>query len=64
MTDHPQHEHDPDEDDHLDGCDLDFTIDPDDDETSELRDLFPQGLETPDLEQRASEWRELGALDE
>lgn len=55
-----QHDHD---DDHLDGCDLDFTIDPDNDETADLRLLFPQGPDTPNLEQRAAEWRELGALD-
>jgi hypothetical protein len=42
------------DDDFLDGCELDFTIDPDDDETSELRALFPDG--DPSLE---SEWREL-----
>lgn len=28
----------------LDGCDLDFTQDPDDDETAELRALFPEGV--------------------
>lgn len=27
----------------LDGCDLDFTVDPDDDETSAMRPLFPSG---------------------
>lgn len=30
-------------DDELDGCDLDFTDEPDDDETAELRPLFPNG---------------------
>lgn len=45
------------DDDELDGCELDFTVDPDDDETAELRPLFPQGLETPDLEAKAQEWR-------
>ena len=54
------HDHD---DDHLDGCDLDFTEDPDDDETAELRDLFPQGLDTPDLEEQAALYKALGALD-
>lgn len=58
----PDHEHGED-DDHLDGCDLDFTIDPDDDETADLRVLFPQGPDTPDLEAQAEAWRELGALD-
>lgn len=33
-----------DPDDTLDGCDLDFTIDPDDDETAALRPLFPDGV--------------------
>lgn len=28
----------------LDGCDLDFTEDPDDDETAEMRALFPEGV--------------------
>jgi hypothetical protein len=28
----------------LDGCELDFTEDPDDDETAELRALFPEGV--------------------
>lgn len=59
-----EHAPDPDEDDDfLDGCDIDFTVDPDDDETAELRTLFPQGAETPGLETLAAEWRELGALD-
>lgn len=31
------------DDDLLDGCDLDFNEDPDDDETSALRPLFPDG---------------------
>ncbi len=51
------------EDDLLDGCDLDFTEDPDDDETAELRDLFPSGLDTPDLESLAATYRELGSID-
>lgn len=46
-----------DDDDFLDGCDLPFDIDPDDDETSELRPLFPQGLDTPNLELVAALWR-------
>lgn len=47
------------DDDALDGCELDFTVDPDDDETAELRALFPQGTETPDIEARAAQWREV-----
>lgn len=31
------------DDDNLDGCDLDFAADPDDDETAALRPLFPDG---------------------
>jgi hypothetical protein len=31
-------------DDQLDGCDIDFAEDPDDDETAELRALFPEGV--------------------
>jgi len=40
--------------DDLDGCELDFTEDPDDEETAELRPLFPDG--DPSTE---GEWREL-----
>lgn len=32
------------DDDEIDGCDLDMTADPDDDETAELRALFPDGV--------------------
>jgi hypothetical protein len=46
---------DPD-DDFLDGCDLDFTIDADDDETASLRPLFPNGVAD---EAKAAAWREL-----
>lgn len=49
----------PDEDDMLDGCELDFTDDPDDDETAQLRPLFPEGLDTPNLDQKAQEWQEV-----
>lgn len=42
------------DDDEVDGCDLDFTVDPDDDETAALRPLFPDG--DPSKE---AEWREL-----
>lgn len=49
-------------DDDLDGCDLDFTEDPDDDETAELRALFPLGVDTPNVAAKAAAWREvLGA---
>jgi hypothetical protein len=37
-----------------DGCELDFTEDPDDDETASLRPLFPDG--NPNTEQA---WRDL-----
>ena len=47
------------DDDALDGCELDFTQDAVDDETAELLPLFPKGLDTPDLEAKASEWREV-----
>lgn len=40
--------------DSLDGCGLDFTLDPDDDETVAMRALFPDGDPA-----RADEWREL-----
>lgn len=45
-----------DDDDFLDGCDIDFAENPDDDETAELRALFPTG--EPD-ETKAAEWRAL-----
>ncbi len=38
----------------LDGCELDFTLDPDDDETVLMRALFPEGDPA-----RADEWRRL-----
>lgn len=44
----------PPEDDFLDGCDLDFSIDPDSEEVSELRALFPRGDED---KHRAVEWQ-------
>lgn len=43
-----------DDDDMLDGCDLDFTEDADDEETSELRALFPDGDPST-----ADEWKGL-----
>lgn len=46
----------PEEDDFLDGCDLDFTVDPDDDETSELRALFPNGEDDRGLQ---AEWEQI-----
>lgn len=48
-------------DDQLDGCDIDMTVDPDDDETAELRPLFPDGDPA-----KAPEWQALadaGLLD-
>lgn len=46
------------DDDFLDGCDVDFTEQPDDDETVEMRALFPDGVED---ETKAAEWREVFA---
>lgn len=43
-----------DDDDFLDGCELDFADDPDDPETADLRPLFPDG--DPSTE---NEWQEL-----
>lgn len=48
------------DDDLLDGCDLDFTEAPDDDDTAEMRPLFPDGVAD---EARAAEWRALGGSD-
>lgn len=45
--------------DDLDGCDIDFAVDPDDDETAELRALFPQGADTPDIDAKAADWRQV-----
>lgn len=42
------------DDEELDGCDLDFAAHADDEETAELRALFPDGDPA-----RASEWQEL-----
>lgn len=47
----------PADDDMLDGCELDFTEDAVDDETAALLPLFPQGVDTPNLEAKADEWR-------
>ena len=44
------------DDDLLDGCEVDFTADPDDDETAALRPLFPDGVAD---EGKADAWREL-----
>ena len=45
-----------DDDDFIDGCEVDFTEDPDDDETASLRPLFPDGLAD---EAKADEWKAL-----
>ena len=50
---------DPD-DDFLDGCELDFGQDPDDDETASLRPLFPDGVAD---KAKAAEWRALADPD-
>lgn len=49
----------PEPDDELDGCELDFAEHAVDDETVGLLPLFPQGENTPDLEARAEEWRQV-----
>lgn len=46
----------PDEDDEIDGCELDFAEDAVDDETVDLLPLFPDGVAD---DRRAEEWREL-----
>lgn len=48
------------DDDFLDGCDLDFKVDPDDDEVLELRALFPRGQDDAAL---ADEWTVLFRID-
>lgn len=48
-----------DDDDLLDGCVLDFTVDPSPDDELDLICLFPQGTDTPKLERTATEWLEL-----
>lgn len=45
--------------DDLDGCELDFAEDAVDDDTAALLPLFPQGADTPDLEAKAAEWRQV-----
>lgn len=60
MSDPQHHDHDDDE---LDGCDIDFEQHAVDDETASLLPLFPEGLDTPDLDQLAEDYRQLGALD-
>ncbi|MDP1793193.1 MAG: hypothetical protein Q8K63_03560 [Acidimicrobiales bacterium] len=51
-------------DDELDGCALDFEPDSIDDETADLFPLFPLGPDTPGLQAKAAEWREvLGGSD-
>ena len=52
----------PEDDDTLDGCELDFTEDPDDEETQALRPLFPDG--DPSTEDQWHALRALGAFDE
>lgn len=48
------------DDDFLDGCDIDFAAEADDEETQSLRALFPRGQEDAHLE---SEWRALFEAD-
>lgn len=47
---------DPDEPDDLEGCDVGDIAEPDDDETSDLRALFPDGVCD---EATAAEWKEI-----
>ena len=49
----------PDEDDELDGCDIDFEPDSITDEEAELLPLFPEGTDTSDLEAKRAEWEAL-----
>lgn len=49
---------DPD-DDQLDGCEVDFAAHAVDDDTAAMLPLFPYGADTPDLDARAAEWREV-----
>lgn len=51
---------DVDDDDFVDGCGIDFAENPDDDETAELRPLFPDGVEDA---AKAAAWRELAGGD-
>lgn len=53
----------PDDDDFLDGCEIDFTAYAEDDETSALRPLFPNVTPETDpaeVEAAAAAWRALG----
>ena len=50
----------PEDDDHLDGCSIDFTEDPDDELTASLRPLFPDGKPNA---KRAALFKELAKLD-
>lgn len=54
---------DPDDDDFLDGCDIDFTLEPQaDDDEVELWPLFAEALDPANpktVEQVEQEWREL-----
>lgn len=45
------------DDDALDGCELDFTLDPSSDEEIELLALFPDGVAD---DAKAAEWRAVG----
>lgn len=47
------------DDDVLDGCEVDFAAAPDNDETAELRALFPDGV---DDQHKAAEWTSLAAV--
>lgn len=61
MTDH-QHDTDEQDDDLLEGCQLE-EHELEDEETSDLRALFPDGLDTPDLDTVAQGYRDLAVLD-
>lgn len=47
------------DDDTLEACDIDFAEHAVSDEEVALLPLFPQGLNTPNLEEKAAEWRAL-----
>lgn len=50
------------DDDHLGGCEL-SPDEIEDEETAELRQLFPEGADTPGLGELADAYNALGALD-
>lgn len=47
----------------LDGCELDFAAEANDDDEAEFLPMFPQGEDTPNLDAKADAYRALGATD-